>query len=116
MIYLIAGLAFFIAMAALFLASDATRKAERQLQNFLVTYLTPIKESSDQNTEAVKELRSLIKTLEKEIEAIRNMQIETMKRVTQQDEEIRETHAELAKLDRSILPQFKKGAANSDAN
>ena len=115
MIYLLAGLAFFVAMAALFLASDASRKAENQIQNFLTTYLAPVKESNSKNVATVKDVLAMVKTLEGELGAIRETQTETLERLTRQDEEIRETRAALAKLDSIIPAQLKRGGARPGA-
>ena len=87
-------------MAALFLAGDASRKAERQIQNFLATYLAPVKESNAKNIATVKEVLAMIKTLEGALEEIRETQTETLERMTRQDDALRATRADMAKLDR----------------
>ena len=115
MIYLLAGLAFFVAMAALYLASEASRKADRQIQEFLATYMAPIKESNAKNIATVKNVQTKIKTLQVELKAIRETQTETLDRMTRQDNVLQATRAELAKLDRSIPPQFEKGGAGPGA-
>jgi septal ring factor EnvC (AmiA/AmiB activator) len=105
--YLVAGLAFVVAMAALFLASDASRKAQRQVQDFLTTYLNPIKESNSKNVATVQDLSKKITTLEKELEAIRATQTETEDRMTRQDKVVREMHENMTKFIRSISAQQK---------
>ena len=98
----------FLAIAALFLASDASRKAERQIQSFLATYLTPIKKSNAKDIATIKDVLAMIKTPESALEAIRETQTETSERLTRQDNEIRKPREALAKLDRIIPAQLKR--------
>jgi gas vesicle protein len=98
--YLLAGLAFVVAMAALFLASDASRKAQRQIQDFLTTYLNPIKESNSKNVATAKDLQKKIVGLEKELAEIKE-------RLTRQDEVMGETRENMEKLVRSISAKLK---------
>jgi Tfp pilus assembly protein PilN len=98
--YLLAGLAFVVAMAALFLASNASRKAQRQIQDFLTTYLNPIKESNFKNVATAKDLQTKIVTLEKEFADIKE-------RMTRQDEVAGETRENMEKLVRSISAKLK---------
>ena len=111
MIYLLAGLALIVALAALFLAADATRKADHRILDFVARHITPIQESIKKNIAPVKDLRSSIKTLEGEVETIRKAQDEALKRMTRLDDEIRDTRAELKKLDHTIPPLSKNDAA-----
>ncbi len=92
--YLLAGLAFVVAMAALFLASNA------QIQDFLTTYLNPIKESNSKNVATAKDLQTKIVTLEKEFADIKE-------RMTRQDEVAGETRENMEKLVRSISAKLK---------
>ena len=98
--YLLAGLAFVVAMAALFLASDASRKAQRQIQDFLTTYLNPIKESNSNNVATAKDLQKKSAALEKELAEIKE-------RMTRQDEVMGETRENMEKLVRSISAKLK---------
>ena len=57
----------------------------------------------------------MIKTLEGELEAICETQTETLERITRQDDTLRDTRADLEKLNRCIPDQLKKGGAGPGA-
>lgn len=93
---IIAILAFFVAMVALWLVSDVIKKVEAKLEGFVHTYVAPIHEEIVKINQAFSKSSNEVQSLTKRIDAIDNL-----------TGRIAKVADDLDKLDRSIPQRFR---------
>ena len=72
MAYLIAGVAFVVGLSALYLASEALKKIDRELETFITTHLNIIAERLKDNEADIRAIKSEVALQKRETERVRN--------------------------------------------
>lgn len=97
-IFIVAILAFLVAMVALWLVSEITTKVEKKLGGFVQTHIAPIIEEIRSTNQALSKVVKDVEKLTKSVTTIDNM-----------DSRIAKVAENLDKLDRSIPQRYRDG-------
>jgi hypothetical protein len=72
MAYLIAGVAFVVGLSALYLASEAIKKIDRELETFITTHLNMISERLRDNEADIRAIKAEVALQKRETDRVRN--------------------------------------------
>ena len=97
-IFIVAFLALFIAIVALWLVCEVTTKVEMKLSGFVQTHITPIYEEISSTNQALSKVVEDVEKLSKSVTTIDNMA-----------SRIAKVAENLDKLDRSIPQRYRDG-------
>ena len=102
-IFIVAILAFLIAMVALWLVSDIIKKVEMKLGGFVQAHITPIREEIRSTNQALSRIVEDVKKLTKSVTTIDTM-----------DSRIAKVTEDIDKLSRSIAQRHRDGVVQPE--
>jgi peptidoglycan hydrolase CwlO-like protein len=104
---LMAVLAFFIALAALYLVSDVTKRVEAQNKQFAENYINSLKNSVTDCRRTIGTIGEELAALSKLVGEIANGQARAGERFTAVDKAMEALKAQIGELDASIPSKYR---------
>lgn len=105
---ILAVLAFFVAMVALWLVSDVLKKIESQNEKFIGTHIKSIRADLNDYDDRLRKFTKAMKMIEDKIKSNENYALE---QTTTTLENIKKLEKKLSDLDRSIPQRFREKSA-----
>ena len=94
-----------LGLVAVYLASEAGKKVDRQSEEFLNKHLKIINDRIGDNAEAIKGLQARMHAVEKDVQTVKTFQKQVVQEIANQGEEIKGLRLDFSVLEQSTSPQ-----------
>jgi len=105
--------AFFMALGAVYLASDGIRKAEKKSEAIVKSHVDQLKGIIDQHTRTLNQQTEDLSSINKTLKESSEFDADIKERLEKAEMKLNQLKAEIAALDNDIKPQARLSASKS---
>ncbi len=104
---IIAGLALFVALGALWFVSDVMRRIDRQAETLLESHIRPLRDVVNEATKAQNSLTGKVSTIEATLKKLEGRKAVTMEELLVVKQSIKNLEEKLESLDKQIPSRYR---------